>query len=830
MYIADYNNHRIRKVTVSTNSTLVPTLVPTLVSTLVPTLVSTLVPTPLYLYIRNWPLDQVSTDQDSIFLQLFERSAEASGAYMSLSYSFFPLLDRRFLLTTNLSSLWKLTVTASVVTTNPQATRNKFLNYMSTSFVVFDLIGQLNTACNCSSYSSITVAYGVDEPKGNNQVSSGDFLPHLSQYTVFVVVAPVVFFLGICCWIISMQSRCMHSLALTYLCVPLFSACVMFSDLYYLLFAYYYSYRLLLVSAIFVLLPNVQFIVVLYDSRVFPHPLIDYYPGKIASDRGYTYKFWFWLSHDQGSPLINRQQLTFTFEHHDSLPKVFVFVVSWLVLIALQLLCLTPYLLYLAVIMPYYAVMLLIGCFLFQTKLLAYTPVWNTYMHLLSGKVNVYDKRGIEYDTSLLNESLFVQLLVLSTAQVVLKAVNIAWLGQDYILHDLSLYVSVIAVFVGVCRFVVTNALLALNLGSLIAIIEALGLPKGTYDIRINSESIDLRKSYVLSTLLPYEIELASIRCRKVIQKCFMKQFSDIIRREIELFNSLRQLNMRPLHDGIEESIATRVFEMLLQDSIDLTMYRYLKSSGITKPKNLIGVSAATIHGIVSRLNNRSIKKLVDKYLRLISSCLPVGVRDVVIWLMRKCNGTSTVGNTKTLKARNRMTQQLSDIESNNKCYQTETTELVGVPSAHNFGDSVSPGDEAVDGTSTVGNTKTLGASNRMTQQLSDIESNKCYQIELVGVPSAHNNYGDSVSTGGEVVDGGYGDAALHGEPTISNVVTDGAITSGAGNNNLNVAQNRNDDSSAAPSVSMRNASRSFNLLIDLFRASPNKKKIYVKG
>ena len=259
-------------------------------------------------------------------------------------------------------------------------------------------------------------------------------------------------------------------------------------------------------------------------------------------------------------------------------------------------------------------------------------------------------------------------------------------------------------------------------------------------------------------------------------------------------------------------------------------MYRYLKSSGIMKPKNLIGVSAATIHGIVSRLNNRSIKKLVDKYLRLISSCLPVGVRDVVIWLMRKCNGTSTVGNTKTLKARNRITQQLSDIESNNKCYQTETTELVGVPSAHNFGDSVSPGDEAVDGTSTVGNTKTLGASNRMTQQLSDIESNKCYQIELVGVPSAHNNYGDSVSTGGEVVDGGYGDAALHGEPTISNVVTDGAITSGAGNNNLNVAQNRNDDSSAAPSVSMRNASRLFNLLIDLFRANPNKKKIHVKG
>ena len=672
---------------------------------------------------------------------------------MSLSYSFFPLLDRRFLLTTNLSSLWKLTVTASVVTTNPQATRNKFLNYMSTSFVVFDLIGQLNTACNCSSYSSITVAYGVDEPKGNNQVSSGDFLPHLSQYTVFVVVAPVVFFLGICCWIISMQSRCMHSLALTYLCVPLFSACVMFSDLYYLLFAYYYSYRLLLVSAIFVLLPNVQFIVVLYDSRVFPHPLIDYCPGKIASDRGYTYKFWFWLSHDQGSPLINRQQLTFTFEHHDSLPKVFVFVVSWLVLIALQLLCLTPYLLYLAVIMPYYAVMLLIGCFLFQTKLLAYTPVWNTYMHLLSGKVNVYDKRGIEYDTLLLNESLFVQLLALSIPQVVLKAINNNWLGQSIVTiatpsYDLSLSVSVIAAVVGVCRFVVMNALLALNPDSQIANIEAFGLPKGTYDIRVNSEWIDLRKNYVLGTLLPYAVELASIGFHKVIVKCFMNESADITRSGVKLFNSLRLLNMRPLHNGIEESIATRVFTMLLQDSIDLRMYHYLRSSGITKPKDLIGLSAVTIRGIVTRLNNKSIGKLVDQYLRFLAPYSAVGVKDVVIWLMSICNGT--IDNTY----------------------------------------------------------KTQGASNRMTQQLSDIESNQYYQIELVGVPSAYN-----FSPGSEAVDGDYG--TLQGESTIS--IKNDATTSGA-SNTLNVAQNRND----SPAVPTKDASRLFSLLIDLFRANPN--------
>ena len=75
-----------------------------------------------------------------------------------------------------------------------------------------------------------------------------------------------------------------------------------------------------------------------------------------------------------------------------------------------------------------------------------------------------------------------------------------------------------------------------------------------------------------------------------------------------------------------------------------------------------------------------------------------------------------------------------------------------------------------------IGNTETLGVSNRMTRQLGDIESNQYYQIELVGVPSANNS---------EAVDGDYGDAALHGEPAIS--ITDDATTSGA-SNTMNVA------------------------------------------
>jgi hypothetical protein len=278
---------------------------------------------------------------------------------------------------------------------------------------------------------------------------------------------------------------------------------------------------------------------------------------------------------------------------------------------------------------------------------------------------------------------------------------------------------------------------------------EAFGLPKGTYHIRVNSESIDLRKNYVLSTLLPYEVELASTVFHKVIVQCFMNESADITGIGVKLFNCLRQLNMRPLQDGIEESIATRVFTMLLQDSIDLTMYRYLRSSGITKPKDLIGVSAATIREIVTRLNNRSISKLVDQYLRFLSPRSAVGVRDVVIWLMSECNGAI------------------------------------------------------------IGNTETLGASNRMTRQLGDIESNQYYQIELVGVPSlpAYKS---------EALDGDFGDAALHEEPVIS--TKDSATTS----DTLDVAQNGN-DSPAAPSVPIEDASRSSRGLIDLFRANPKR-------
>ena len=98
-----------------------------------------------------------------------------------------------------------------------------------------------------------------------------------------------------------------------------------------------------------------------------------------------------------------------------------------------------------------------------------------------------------------------------------------------------------------------------------------------------------------------------------------------------------------------------------------------------------------------------------------------------------------------------------------------------------------------------------------VVQTSSDIESNKHDQLELVGVPAGYN-----FSPGREALDGDFGDAALHEERVIS--TKDSATTS----NTLDVAQNGN-DSPAAPSVPIEDASRSSRGLIDLFRANPKR-------
>ena len=84
---------------------------------------------------------------------------------------------------------------------------------------------------------------------------------------------------------------------------------------------------------------------------------------------------------------------------------------------------LIPFGLWLLVLCPYYMFVICSGAFLYHTKLLAHRDIWNTWVYLFTGRVNRYGKKGV-FDTKLLNDAFFLQLLLTSLPILLVKITN----------------------------------------------------------------------------------------------------------------------------------------------------------------------------------------------------------------------------------------------------------------------------------------------------------------------------------------------------------------------------------------------------------------------
>ena len=127
--------------------------------------------------------------------------------------------------------------------------------------------------------------------------------------------------------------------------------------------------------------------------------------------------FWVWLGQSQGLPLINSRKLSISFEYHDSLPKLLVYVITWLILLAIQLVCLVPLLLWSLLLLPYTTFLFTVGLFLFQTKLLVLSAVWNQWSASFTSRSRWFDKNVI-YDTKYFNDLLLLELVFINVPQV----------------------------------------------------------------------------------------------------------------------------------------------------------------------------------------------------------------------------------------------------------------------------------------------------------------------------------------------------------------------------------------------------------------------------
>ena len=72
---------------------------------------------------------------------------------------------------------------------------------------------------------------------------------------------------------------------------------------------------------------------------------------------------------------------------------------------------------------PYYLALLTIGAFLYHTKLLAHRDVWNTWVYLYTGRLDIYGKKSI-VDAKLLNDAMFLQMILTSLPMLLVKIAN----------------------------------------------------------------------------------------------------------------------------------------------------------------------------------------------------------------------------------------------------------------------------------------------------------------------------------------------------------------------------------------------------------------------
>ena len=79
------------------------------------------------------------------------------------------------------------------------------------------------------------------------------------------------------------------------------------------------------------IVPNLWFLTHLYTASALPTGIYKLYPGWGISDR------LLWLGIRKGYPMFNGQGFSFSFNKHDSLPKVLGYFMTWLMLIIAQI-------------------------------------------------------------------------------------------------------------------------------------------------------------------------------------------------------------------------------------------------------------------------------------------------------------------------------------------------------------------------------------------------------------------------------------------------------------------------------------------------------------
>ena len=376
------------------------------------------------------------------------------------------------------------------------------------------------------------------------------------------------------------------------------------------------------------ILPPVYFMfLIIIEQEIFPFFITEYYFGRVLSKHHRINILWFWLSHAKGLPLINKKKQKFSFEHHDSLPKVVMFILSWLILIFLQLVTLIPFYLWLFLLSPYYLSVLVLGIFLFQTKLIAHKTVWNMWCYLLSGRPRRYAK-SVAYDTVLLNEAILCETIFQSLPLFLVKAINMMVIPRDLSNAYGTPAISIVISGLGLVRYGILASCFQYTYSRAPLYFKfkvngkfvRFGLKRIPLDVKANKEIRDSYLEYWIRYHNECKADLLYLDTYKILSRVFFKQHdadnTTLLKKDREpLLLALRERNLREISTL---QLATETMHLILKDTTNNTLCKFLKSIDIREPIDLVDITESSVSAICKRMNHYKVKDIVRANLNIL--------------------------------------------------------------------------------------------------------------------------------------------------------------------------------------------------------------------
>ncbi len=339
------------------------------------------------------------------------------------------------------------------------------------------------------------------------------YLNYSGQQLNFLVGSFVFLFL--------FAALCAGRKAFAVFAVMLFPAMDVTTDIMYLVSTRFYNFPFFIVCLITLIVPNMWFVTHLYhENAVIPHGIYKSFPGWYFSEN------LCWLSMRKGYPMMNGKSLSISFEKHDTLPKVCSYYLTWLLVMAAQVLFILTYVAWLSSMTLIMIAWFAMGLFLFATKVMAIKRVHNWWYLVWTGS-SKHDT-DIEIDVAMLNEAMFAEFLFESLPQMVVQSMNNTLTQLWNPIGVFSMCLSVAVMLNGLYRYgyysfwlgySIQNVPTEISFGGIKVSVEDENDKKGKDNEakkNIRNSIVDIESSIVPVEEIIYQLKSKDILCKEV--------------------------------------------------------------------------------------------------------------------------------------------------------------------------------------------------------------------------------------------------------------------------------------------------------------------------